>query len=275
MKLKKMKIAAIQMISNANVEENLAQAEQLIEQAATQGAQLIVLPENFALMGETTEILNIAEPSKKDNLQKFLKNQSLKNKIYLIGGSIPLHSEHSNKVYSSCLVFDPNGKQIARYNKIHLFDVQIPEKNEPYQESETYEYGKEIVVCDTAFGKIGIGICYDLRFPELFRAMKNITMIAIPAAFTQATGEAHWEILLKARAIENQTYIIAANQGGKHENGRETFGNSMIIDPWGKVLSRIEKGQGIAIADGDFNYLSNLRKTFPVLEHRRIYETAN
>jgi len=270
-----MKVAAIQMISNANVEENLAQAEQLIKQAATQGAQLIVLPENFALMGETTEILSIAEFSENGNLQQFLKNQSLKNKIYLIGGTIPLFSENSNKVYSSCLVFDPNGKQIARYNKIHLFDVQIPEQNESYKESATYEYGKEVVMCDTAFGKIGIGICYDLRFPELFRAMRDITMIAIPAAFTQTTGETHWEILLKARAIENQTYIIAANQGGKHQNGRETFGNSMIIDPWGKVLSRIEKGQGIVIADGDFNYLHNLRKTFPVLEHRHIYETAN
>ena len=207
--------------------------------------------------------------------QKLTNNQSVKNKIYLIGGSIPLFSENSNKVYSSCLVFDPNGKQIARYNKIHLFDVQIPEKNESYQESATYEYGKDIVTCQTSFGALGIGICYDLRFPELFRAMKNTTMIVIPAAFTQTTGEAHWEILLRARAIENQTYIIAANQGGKHENSRETFGNSMIIDPWGKVLSRIEKDQGIAIADCDFNYLSNLRKTFPVLEHRHIYEKAN
>jgi nitrilase len=272
MDLKEMKIAAIQMISNANVEENLAQAEQLIEQAATQGAQLCVLPENFALMGETTEILSIAEPFENGILQKFLKNQSIKNKIYLIGGTIPLFSENSNKVYSSCLVFDPEGNCITRYNKIHLFDVQIPEKNEFYQESATYEYGKDIASCQTSFGALGIGICYDLRFPELFRAMKNITMIAIPAAFTQATGEAHWEVLLKARAIENQAYIIAANQGGKHENGRETFGNSMIIDPWGKVLARIEKGQGIAIADCDFNYLYDLRKTFPVLEHRRIYE---
>jgi deaminated glutathione amidase len=275
MDLKEMKIAAIQMISNANVEENLTQAEKLIQQAATQGAQLCVLPENFALMGENADILKIAEPSKNGNLQKFLKNQSLINKIYLIGGSIPLLSDNLDKIYSSCLVFDPNGKQIARYNKIHLFDVQLPEKNESYQESATYEYGEEVVMCNTSFGKLGIGICYDLRFPELFRAMKNITMIAIPAAFTQTTGEAHWEILLRARAIENQVFVIASNQGGKHSNGRETFGHSLIIDPWGKVLSRIEKGQGIAIADCDFNYLHNLRKIFPVLEHRRLYEKAN
>lgn len=270
-----MKIAAIQMISNANVEENLAQAEQLIEQAAKQGAQLIVLPENFALMSETTDILNIAESFGKGKIQNFLKNQSITNKIYLISGSIPLFSNNLNKIYSSCLVFDLEGNCIAHYNKIHLFDVQIPEKNEIYQESATYEYGKEIAVCETPFGKLGIGICYDLRFPELFRAMNNLTMIAIPAAFTQTTGEVHWEILLRARAIENQAYVIAANQGGKHENGRETFGNSMIIDPWGKVLARIEKGQGIAIADCDFNYLYDLRKTFPVLDHRRICERFN
>jgi len=267
-----MKFAAIQMISNANVEDNLQQAERLIEQAVSQLAQFIVLPENFSLMGNTSEISNSAEPFGKGVIQNFLKNQSVKHKIYLVGGSIPLVSEQQNKIYSSCLTFDPRGKCIARYNKIHLFDVQIPEKNEMYQESATYESGQEIVVCNTAFGKLGIGICYDIRFPELFRSMQPIEILAIPAAFTFTTGEAHWDVLLRARAIENQTYVIAANQGGTHNNGRETFGNSLIVDPWGKVLSRLEKDQGIAITDCDFNYLFNLRKTFPVLAHRRIYE---
>jgi deaminated glutathione amidase len=269
-----MKVAAIQMISNTNVEENLQQAEQLIEQAVKQGAQLCVLPENFALMGEMTDTLKIAESFGEGNLQNFLKNQSIKYKIYLIGGSLPLFSEIKNKVYSSCLVFNPEGKLNGRYDKIHLFDVQIPEKNESYQESAIYEYGKAISIFNTSFGRMNVGICYDLRFPELFRE-NDFTLLAIPAAFTQATGEAHWEILLRARAIENQAYVIAANQGGKHQNGRETFGNSMIIDPWGKVLSCIEKGQGIAMADCDFNYLYDLRKNFPVLEHRRICERFN
>ncbi len=274
-----MKAAAIQMISNANVDDNLAQAEQLIQQAAKQGAQLCVLPENFALMGDNADILNIAqEYTGKGRLnpgqgkfQDFLSNQAAKYGIYLVGGSIPLFSEIEHKIYSSCLVFNPQGKSNGRYNKVHLFDVQIPEKNESYQESEIFEHGKDISIFNTSFGRMNIGICYDLRFPELFRE-NDFVLLAIPAAFTQTTGEAHWEVLLRARAIENQAYVIAANQGGKHENGRETFGNSMIIDPWGKVLSRIEKGQGIAIADCDFDYLYNLRKTFPVLDHRRICE---
>lgn len=276
-----MKVAAIQMVSNANIEENLEQAEKLIQQAVEQGAQLCVLPENFAFMGEDADILKIAQDSGKGRLnpsqgklQNFLSNQAAKYGIYLVGGSIPLLSEVNNKVYSSCLVFSPQGKPNGRYNKVHLFDVKIPEKNEFYQESATFEYGKDISIFNTSFGRMNVGICYDLRFPELFRE-NDFVLLAIPAAFTQTTGEVHWEILLRARAIENQAYVIAANQGGKHKNGRETFGNSMIIDPWGKVLSRIEKGQGIAIADCDFDYLFNLRKTFPVLEHRRICERFN
>lgn len=266
-----MRVAALQMISTTNVEKNLQQAEQLIEQAVQQGAQLCVLPENFALMGEITDTLKIAESFGEGTLQNFLKTQAIKHQIYLIGGSLPLRSKIANKVYSSCLVFDPKGKLNGRYDKIHLFDVQLPEKNESYQESTIYEHGKTISVFNTSFGQLNIGICYDLRFPELFRK-NNFILLAIPAAFTHTTGKAHWEVLLRARAIENQAYVIAANQGGKHQNGRETFGNSMIIDPWGKVLSCIKKGQGIVIADCDFNYLYNLRKSFPVLKHRRIYE---
>lgn len=267
-----MKVAAIQMISNAKIEENLLQAEQLIQQAVQQHAQLIVLPENFAFMGNATEILNIVEPFGKGIIQNFIKNQSVKYKVYIVGGSIPLLSENSHKAYASCLVFNPQGTCIAKYNKIHLFDVQIPEKNEYYKESDTYGYGKEIITCETELGKLGIGICYDMRFPELFRLMQLIDFIVIPAAFTYATGKAHWEILLRARAIENQTFVIAANQGGTHYNGRETFGHSMIIDPWGKILACIEKGQGIAIADCDLNEIQNLRTIFPVLKHRQIYE---
>lgn len=263
-----MNIAAIQMVSNAAVSTNLKQAEQLIKQAVSEGAKLCVLPENFALMSQTADILSIAEQQGRGKLQDFLSNQAAKYGIYLVGGSIPLLSKTPKKVYSSCLVFDPQGSQIACYNKIHLFDVAIPEKNESYKESDTFEKGQQIITFQTSFANIGIGICYDIRFPEQFRAMNAIEILVIPAAFTQTTGQAHWEILLKARAIENQVYVIAANQGGKHNNHQETYGNSLIIDGWGTVLSRIEKGQGVAISNYDSIALQQLRKNFPVLTHR-------
>ncbi|MEY3219461.1 MAG: hypothetical protein RIT27_818 [Pseudomonadota bacterium] len=263
-----MNIAAIQMVSNTDISTNLKQAEQLLKQAVSESARICVLPEYFAQMGKPEEMLSIAEPIGQGKLQDFLANQAAKHGIYLVGGSIPLRSTVPQKLLASCLVFNPQGLKIGHYNKIHLFDVSIPEKNEHYEESATFEKGHQITTIQTPFANIGIGICYDIRFPEQFREMTAIEILAIPAAFTQTTGQAHWEVLLRARAIENQVYVIAANQGGKHNNGQETYGNSLIINGWGTVLNRREKGQGIVISNYDPVALQQLRKNFPVLTHR-------
>ncbi len=260
------------MISTANVDENLKSASDLIAQAVEQGAEFLLLPENFPFMGhEEHDKVAILEPFGHGSMQDFLSEQSQKHGIWLMGGTIPLKASVANKVRPACLLYDPKGKCTHRYDKIHLFDVTVDEDSEEsYQESNTLEAGNEIVVAETPFGNIGMSICYDLRFPEVYRAMLeyNVNIITVPSAFTATTGEAHWESLLRARAIENLCYVIASNQGGKHINDRETWGHSMIIDPWGNILDSIEKGSGFAIAEIDLEKQSRLRETFPVLEHR-------
>ncbi len=263
------KIAAIQMASGPYVSANLSEAERLIEIAVAQGAKLVVLPEYFAIMGfKETDKVAVREEEGKGPIQTFLKTMAKKHKIWLIGGSIPLVSNFPNKVRNSCLVYDDKGQQVARYDKIHLFGLDLG--NEHYHEEKTIESGDAIQVVDTPFGKIGLSICYDLRFPELYRAMGEVNMIVIPSAFTDTTGKAHWETLIRARAIENLSYVIAPAQGGYHLSGRETHGNSMIVDPWGVILDRLPRGSGVVIATMNPKYQQSLRKSLPALKHRTI-----
>ena len=267
------KVAAIQMASGPNVKANLAEAEKLIKIAVQQEAELVVLPENFAIMGmDETDKVKIAEDIGSGLLQDYLKEQARKHNIWLVGGTIPIRSSESGKVFAACLLFNPQGERVSRYDKIHLFDVTIEASNESYTESETITPGDKIVVVDTPFGRLGLAVCYDLRFPELFRAMIDLNMeiCALPSAFTSLTGRVHWESLLRSRAIENLSYMIAADQGGYHVGGRETHGDSMIVDPWGKVLNRLPHGTGVVVADIDVAKLEHTRKIFPALNHKRF-----
>lgn len=263
------KIAAIQMASGPYVSSNLSEAERLIEIAVHQGAHLVVLPEYFAIMGlKETDKVEAREQEGQGPIQNFLSHMAKKHAIWLIGGSVPLVSEQANKIYNSCLVYDDQGRQVARYDKIHLFGLDLG--NEHYHEEKTIVPGDAIKVIDSPFGKIGLSICYDLRFPELYRAMGEVSIIVIPSAFTDTTGKAHWETLVRARAIENLSYVIAPAQGGYHLSGRETHGNSMIVDPWGVVLDRLPRGSGVVIAAMNPQYQLSLRKSLPALQHRKI-----
>ncbi len=265
--------AAIQMASSPNVSANLMRAGQLVAEAAKAGAKLVVLPENFALMGtDEYDKVKIREKEGEGPIQEFLAKTAREYGVWLVGGTIPLEADDDNKVRAACLVFDDQGEKVARYDKVHLFDVCVPETNEVYKESDSIEAGENSLVIETPFGKLGVAVCYDLRFPEFFRTMayQNVDILAIPAAFTAETGAAHWEVLLRARAIENQCYVIASNQGGFHINGRKTFGHSMIIDPWGVILDCYKTGAGFVSADIDLEKLEKTRQSFPVLQHRRF-----
>jgi len=263
------KVAGIQMASSPNVSSNLIEAERLIKLAVKQGAQIVVLPEYFAIMGKKdTDKVKVREEEGNGPIQRFLSKVAKKHKILLIGGTVPLVSSVSKKIRNSCLVYNEKGKQIARYDKIHLFGLDLGAEH--YHEENTIEAGDEVVVVDTAYGKIGLSACYDLRFPELYRAMGAVDMIVIPSAFTETTGKAHWETLIRARAIENLCYVIAPAQGGYHLSGRETHGNSMIVDPWGVILDRLPRGSGIVIASVNTHYQDSLRKSLPALKHKTI-----
>lgn len=263
------KMAAIQMASGPQVAANLSEAERLIEVAVNQGAKLVALPEYFAIMGlKDSDKVAVREAEGKGQIQDFLSQTAKKHKIWLIGGSVPLVSNFPNKVRNSCLVYDDKGKQVARYDKIHLFGLDLG--NERYHEEKTIEAGDTVKVVNTPFGKIGLSICYDLRFPELYRAMGEVNIIVVPSAFTDTTGKAHWESLVRARAIENLSYVIAPAQGGYHISGRETHGNTMIVDPWGVVLDRLPRGSGVVMATMNPKYQESLRKSLPALKHRTI-----
>jgi nitrilase len=268
------KVAAIQMVSGADRGANFEQAARLLGQAAAQGAQLAVLPENFALMGIGDEAkLAVAERLGRGPIQDFLAQQARRHQLWLVGGTLPLQDDlEASRAYASCLVHDPQGRQVARFDKIHLFDVGIPGRDECYAESRSTRPGGDVTVLDTPFGRLGLAVCYDLRFPELFRrlAEQGAEIIALPSAFTAATGRAHWEVLLRARAIENLCYVIASNQGGAHPGGRETWGDSLIADPWGQVLNRLPQGPGVVLAEVDLPGLRRTRERFPALQHRRL-----
>jgi len=268
------KIAAIQMASGPNLSANLIEAGRLISMAVDAGAKLVILPENFALMGMTEQDkVKVRETDGQGEIQDFLADTAAKHGIWLVGGTIPIAAEAETKVRGACLLFDDSGKRVARYDKIHLFDVNLPETGENYNESETIENGSSTVVVDTPFGRLGLAVCYDLRFPELFRKMadEGVQIIALPSAFTAITGKAHWEVLVRARAIENMCYVAASAQGGYHVSGRETYGDSMIVNPWGVVIDRLAHGSGYVIANVDLDYLQSVRRNFPVLEHRKMH----
>jgi len=263
------KVAALQMASGPNVAGNLSEARRLIENAVAQGARLVVLPEFFSIMGmKEDDMLAAREQAGTGAMQAFLAEMARKHRIWVIGGSIPLEATAPNKIRNACLVFDEHGEQVARYDKIHLFNLDLG--NEHYHEANTVEAGNQVVVVDSPFGRIGLAICYDLRFPELFRAMKNVDIVVLPAAFTATTGKMHWETLVRARAIENLVYIIAAAQGGYHVNGRETHGHSMVVDPWGRVLDQLPRGSGVVIAEVNPSYQKSLRASLPALTHRTL-----
>lgn len=263
------KVAGIQMASSPQVSSNLTEAERLIAIAAQQGAKIVVLPEYFCIMGlKDIDKVQVREKPNDGPIQHFLSKMARDYEIWLIGGTVPLVSNYPNKVRNSCLVYNDKGEQVARYDKIHLFGLDLG--TEHYHEETTIESGNQVISVDTPYGKIGLSICYDLRFPELYRAMGEVDMIVVPSAFTETTGKAHWESLIRARAIENLCYVIAPAQGGYHLSGRETHGNSMIVDPWGVVLDRLPRGSGIVIASINRDYQTSLRNSLPALKHRTI-----
>jgi len=267
-------VAAIQMTSHADVEKNLKTAEKLIAHAADKGATLIVLPEMFAVMGiDQLDKVKIREELGHGRIQDFLSQQAEKRSVWLVGGTIPIAVSHSSdKVYAACLLYDDKGQRVACYDKIHLFDVTLSDTRESFYESKTTAPGNKVVVVPTPFGKLGLAVCYDIRFPEMFRTMhdREVECIILPAAFTDTTGKAHWDILVRARAIENQVYLIAAAQTGVHENGRKTYGHSMIVDPWGRVKANLLEEEGVIISEIDLAYLQKMREEFPVLLHRQF-----
>jgi len=263
------KIAAVQMISGPDPQANCASARALIERAAEAGAQLIALPEYFPLISpDETDKLRIVESPGQGPLQRFLAQCAADFGVWLVGGTLPLTASDGQHVRNAILVFDPEGQQVARYDKMHLFS--FTRGSEHYDESRTLEAGEKVVAFDAPCGRVGLAICYDLRFPELYRAMGPMSLLVIPAAFTHTTGQAHWEVLLRARAIENQCYVLASAQGGIHPSGRRTYGHSMIIDPWGTVLDMLPEGPGVVMADLDILHLARLRESLPALKHRKL-----
>lgn len=263
------RIAAIQMISGPDVAANLAEAERLIAEAAAQGARVVVLPEYFPLIvPDETAKVRIRERDGAGPLQAFMKEVAARHQVWLVGGSCPLEASVPDKVRNATLVFDDTGHRVARYDKVHLFNFQ--RGGERYDEAATIEAGDDVVTFEAPCGQVGLSICYDLRFPELFRAMGEVDLIVLPAAFTYTTGRAHWEVLLRARAIENQCYVLASAQGGVHPGGRRTWGDSLIIDPWGEVVARLAEGPGVVIADMDPARIAEVRASLPALKHRKI-----
>lgn len=267
------KVAAIQMTSGGDLDSNLSQAKGLIEAAVKQGAQLLVLPEYFAYHG-CRDISTIARQEQLPSgpARQFLASQARRHQVWLVGGTIPVALDGSTRVAASCFVVDDRGDEVACYQKMHLFDVDVADAKGSYRESETYCHGNQPVVVDTPFGKLGLSVCYDLRFPELYRYLSDLgaELIVAPSAFTAATGEAHWQLLLKARAVENLCYVIGANMGDRLHPKRPTWGGSAIIDPWGQVLDSLDDGAGVVVADIDLGYLKTLRQRMPVHEHRRF-----
>lgn len=268
------KAAAIQMTSGHDVRENLAAAGRLIQKAADEGVKFVVLPEMFAIMGlDQADKVKYRESYGKGQIQDFLRDAAIRHRIWIVGGTTPIAiPENENKVAAACLVFNDLGECVGRYDKIHLFDAQLRSGQEIYNESKTTQAGHRVVVIPTPFGRLGLAVCYDVRFPELFRVMHQhgVEIIALPSAFTFTTGEVHWDILVRARAIENQVYLIASAQTGTHSNTRKTYGHSMIVDSWGEVLATLDSSSGVVSAEIDIDRLKKTRENFPALLHRRL-----
>ena len=263
------RIAAVQMASGPRVDVNLKEAARLIEIAVEQGARLVALPEYFGIMGmQDIDKVAVREAFGRGPIQDFLADTARRHGIWIVGGSVPLVASVSNKVLNTSLVYDDQGRCVARYDKIHLFGFEMG--SEQYSEERTIEPGRQVVAVDTPFGRVGLSICYDLRFPELYRAMGEVDLILAPSAFTETTGKAHWETLIRARAIENLAYVLAPAQGGYHVNGRETHGDSMIVDPWGVILDRLPRGSGVVVAGMNRTHIQRLRQSLPALQHRTL-----
>ncbi len=263
----KFKVAAVQMVSEPEVQANLAVAGELIARAAGEGARLVALPEYFCILGlRDRDKVTVREDYGHGPIQDFLAAAAARNKVWLVGGSAPLACADPDKVRNTCLVFDDAGRRVARYDKIHLFGFDLGA--ECFQESRSIEPGGEVVTVDAPFARLGLSICYDLRFPEMYRKMGAVDLILVPSSFTATTGKDHWEMLLRARAVENQAYVLAPAQGGHHQNGRDTWGHSMIIDPWGKVLAGLASGPGVVTAEIDHAVIARVRRSLPALTHR-------
>jgi predicted amidohydrolase len=262
-------VAAVQMISSPDVQQNIASARRLVAEAAATGAQLVTLPEYWPIMGlSDSDKVAHAEELGAGPIQDFMREAAREHGVWLIGGTLPLVSNEAGKVLNTTLVYDPQGRPASRYDKVHLFGFTKGDEN--YDEARTIVPGQAVVSFDAPFGRVGVAICYDLRFPELFRAMGDCTLMVVTAAFTHTTGLAHWEVLLRARAIENQCYVLASAQGGVHPNGRRTFGHSMLIDPWGEVKALLAEGEGVVQGELDALFLAQVRASLPALKHRKL-----
>ena len=263
------RVAAVQMVSGADVAANLAQAEPLIAKAVREGAKLVLLPENFGLMGlHAKDKIAIREPDGDGIQQAFLSATARRHRITLIGGSVPIACDDPTRIKQALLVYGPDGTRIARYDKIHLF--RFTQGDEDYDEAKTISAGTTTQSFVADCGRVGLSICYDVRFPELYRSFSDLALIVVPAAFTVPTGAAHWETLLHARAIENQCYVLAAAQGGTHPGGRRTWGHSMLVDPWGEIVAQLDDGAGVVVGDVDPVRISDVRARLPALTHRTM-----
>lgn len=262
-------VAAVQMVSGGEVSANLAHAEALVAQAAAAGARIVLLPEYFGMLGaHPADKLAVAENDGDGPQQAFLAAAARRHGVHLVGGCVPIRTADPGRVRSACLVHGPDGERVARYDKMHLF--AFSDGDEHYDEARTIAPGETLGWFDAPFGRVGLSICYDIRFPELYRALGDCALILVPAAFTVPTGRAHWELLLRARAVENQCYVLASAQGGTHPGGRRTHGHSMLVDPWGSVVARLEQGPGVVAGDVDMDEIANVRRKLPAFAHRRL-----
>tara|TARA_B100001142_G_scaffold325937_1_gene380477 strand:+ start:951 stop:1784 length:834 start_codon:yes stop_codon:yes gene_type:complete len=264
------KVASIQLSSGPNIQANLLEVGKYLEQISKTDSKLVVLPENFAMMPESdSEFLTNSETEGSGPIQDFISEKARIYKLWIIAGTIPIRTDNPKKVTSTTFVYNDMGEVVTRYDKVHLFDVELPNSDESYNESEVFQNGNDLKVVKTPVGVIGLAICYDLRFPELFRLQKshNVEILVIPSAFTEQTGKVHWETLVKARAIENLCYVVTSCQDGYHISGRQTHGNSMIVNPWGQIMSRLSSGSGFIESEIDIKKLNSIREKFPVLDH--------
>jgi deaminated glutathione amidase len=269
MSRERFRVAAVQTVSGGDVDQNLHAIEPLVADAVREGAGLVVLPEYFGIFGaRASDKIAVREADGDGAQQSFLSRVAREHKIWLVGGTVPIAIADPERVRSALLVYGPDGKRVARYDKIHLFAFHQGE--ERYDEGRTIEPGDEPVSFEAPCGRVGLSVCYDLRFPELYRRFRDLALILVPSAFTAVTGAAHWHVLLRARAIENQCYVLAAAQGGLHPNGRRTYGHSLIIDPWGIVVAERAEGPGVVVADIDPERIAQVRRELPALEHQRL-----
>lgn len=267
--------SVLQMVSSSNLDDNLARAGRLVERAAAEGAQLLVLPEVFACLGSRAQLLASTQTSWRGQVFSVLRELAITHGVWLVAGAVPWREPDAPMAtlpYSRCAVIDARGAIVAHYDKVHLFDAVVEDATSSYRESDLFSAGRRSVIVDTPVGRLGLAICYDLRFPELFRAqcMRGVDLFAVPSAFTRVTGAAHWRVLLRARAIENSCYLLAANQGGQHSPSRATYGHSAIVDPWGEELAVLGEGEGVASATIDLARVASIRRDMPCREHIRF-----